>query len=86
MDTVSTTRRWKHIAALVNDGAELEIHGGGSHFRMASLCDESRNVCMFECGGMDFEAIMDHLEELAKRYVEENVATDEVNGSEHSVW
>ena len=40
---------------------------------------------MFDCGGMTFEAIMDHLEELATRYVDEGIVTDEVNGQEWSV-
>ena len=85
--TMSAPSRWPYLADLVSEGVELEIGGGGWHqLRIASLCDESRNVCMFECSGMAFEAIMDHLEELAERYVEEGIATDELNGSEHSVW
>ena len=81
-----TADRWKHVRDLVNDGVELQINGGGYALNIASLCDETRQVCMFHCGGMDFDTIMDHLEELAKRYVEEGIVTDEVNGSEHCAW
>ena len=42
-------------------------------------------MCMFHCGGTTFESVMDHLEELATRYAEEGIVTDEVNGQEWSV-
>ncbi len=71
---------WPNIKALVDDGATLEIHGG-DHFRdIASLCAEEQLICMFRCDSMRFEKIMARLEDLAKRYNEEGMVTDEVNG------
>jgi len=83
---VETRQRWHYVRQLVNDGASLDVNGGGSPLNIASLYHGEQQVCMFECSGMDFDAIMDHLEELAKRYEEDGIATDEVNGQEYSVW
>jgi hypothetical protein len=72
---------WPNLASLVDDGhAQVDINGGGYGLDIAA-----DQVCMFHCGGMTFEAIMDHLEELATRYVDEGIVTDEVNGQEWSV-
>jgi len=43
-------------------------------------------VCMIQSDGMSFDKIMNELEELAKRYHEEGIVTDEVNGSEYCIW
>jgi hypothetical protein len=72
--------RWEHVRRLVNDGANLDINGGGYGMHIASLYLEEELVCMFHCAGMAFDAIMDRLEELAKRFDEDGIATDEVNG------
>ena len=77
---------WAHVASLVtDDGATIDINGGGYGIDIAAIHLEADQVCMFHCGGMTFEAIMDHLEKLAARYVDEGVMTDEVNGQEWSV-
>ena len=77
--------RWHFIRQLVNGGASLDINGGGYHLNIAALYLDEQQVCMFECSGMDFDSIMDHIEELAKRFEEEGIATDELNGVEHSI-
>jgi len=75
------------LASLV-DGchAQVDINAGGYGLDIAAIHLEADQVCMFHCGGMSFEAILDHLEELATRYVDEGIVTDEVNGQEWSVW
>jgi len=78
--------RWPHVRKLVDYGATLEIHGGGHHLDIASLYADEQLVCMFLCGRMKFDQIMDHLDALAKRYNEEGMVSDEVNGSEYCVW
>ena len=78
---------WPNVARLVDDyHAQVDINGGGGYaLDIPAIHLEADQVCMFHCGGMTFEAIMDHLEELATRYVEEGIVTDEVNGQEWSV-
>lgn len=77
---------WPHVAGLVtDDGATIDINGGGYGLDIAAMHNGSSQVCIFHCGGMTFEAIMNHLESLATRYVEEGIVTDEVNGQEWSV-
>ena len=78
---------WPNLASLV-DGchAQVDINAGGYGLDIAAIHLEADQVCMFHCGGMSFEAILDHLEELATRYVDEGIVTDEVNGQEWSVW
>ncbi len=77
---------WPNLASLVDDcHAQVDINGGGYGLDIAAIHLEADQVCMFHCGGMTFEAIMDHLEELATRYVDEGIVTDEVNGQEWSV-
>ena len=78
-------QRWYYSRQLVNDGASLDINGGGHYLNIASLYHGEQQVCMFECSGLDFDAIMDHLDELGRRYEEEGIVTDEVNGQEDSV-
>jgi hypothetical protein len=78
-------QRWEHIRQLVNDGANLEINGGGYGMRIASLYLDEQQVCMFHCAGMDFDAIMDRLEELSQRFNDEGIVTDEINGSTYTI-
>ncbi len=81
-----TRHPWTHVARLVDGhGAQLDIHGGGYNMDIAAIHIGSDQVCMFECSGMEFVSIMDHLEQLATRYSEEGIVTDEVNGQEWSV-
>ena len=76
---------WPQVAGLVtDDGAQIDINGGGSGLDIAAIHIGSSQVCMFHCGGMIFEATMDYLESLATRYVEEGIVSDEVNGQEWS--
>jgi hypothetical protein len=77
--------RWEHIRQLVNDGANLEINGGGYGMHIASLYLHEQQVCMFHCASMDFDAIMHHLEECAKRFDEDGIVTDEIDGSTYSI-
>ncbi|MFW6119243.1 MAG: hypothetical protein ACOC7S_02820 [Planctomycetota bacterium] len=83
---MAESEMWAHVRQLVNEGATLDINGGGYHLNIASLYQGEQQVCMFMCREMGFDAIMDRLEKLAKRYCEEGVVTDEVNGTEHCVW
>ncbi|MFO7957344.1 MAG: hypothetical protein R6X33_09615 [Candidatus Brocadiia bacterium] len=76
---------WPYIGEVVNCGGTLKINDGGYTLKVASLYQDEQLVCMFECSGMDFERIMQRLEELARRYVEEGVATDAVNGTKYEV-
>jgi len=50
--------KWQHIRQLVDNGATLEINGGGYHLNIASLYEGEQLVCMFRCDYMDFDAIM----------------------------
>lgn len=77
---------WQCIREMVNDGASLGIERGDRHLNIASLYHGGQQICMFECSDMDFDAIMDHLDELAERYEEEGIVTDEVNGEEYPTW
>jgi len=77
--------RWQYLRQLVNAGANLDINGGGYHLNIASLYLDEQQVCMFECSGMNFDSIMDHIEELAKRFEEEGIVSDELNGTEYSI-
>ena len=78
-----TRHPWLHVAGLVSDdGATIDIYGGGYGPDIAAIHIGPEQVCMFDCGGMTLEAIMDHLESLARRYVEEDIVTDEINGQE----
>ena len=81
-----TKHAWPTVARLVDEyGAQVDINGGGYGIDIAAIHLEADQVCMFHCGEMTFEPIMDHLEELAARYVDEGIVTDEVNGQEWSV-
>ncbi len=81
-----TKHPWPTLARLVDDlGAQVDFNGGGYGLSIAAVHIGSGQVCMFDSSGMTFEAIMDHLEELATRYMDEGVVTDELNGEEWSV-
>lgn len=82
----SAATQWPNVKKLVDDGATLEIHGGGYHLDIASLQEGEQLVCMFTCNCMKFDEIMDRLDELAKRYNKEGIVSDKVNGSEYCVW
>lgn len=85
--TRGSPHAWPNVASLVDDcHAQVDINGGGYGLDIAAIYLEANHVCMFDCSGMTFEAIMDHLEELATRYVDEGIVTDEFNGQEWSVW
>jgi hypothetical protein len=73
---------WPNVRKVVDDGATLQVHGGGHFLDIASLYQEDQLICMFLCKRMRFDEIMDRLDVLAKRYNDEGKATDEVNGSE----
>jgi len=77
--------RWHYIRLLVNEGANLDINGGGYDLNIASLYLDDQQVCQFECSGMDFDSIMDHTEELAKRFEEDGIVSDELNGDKYSI-
>ncbi len=62
--------------------AHVDVNGGGYGLHIAGIHLEADPVCTYHCGGMTFESIMDHLEELSVRYVDEGIVTDEVNGQE----
>jgi hypothetical protein len=73
------------LAELVECGMQIDVNGGGYHLKIASLYDESGMICQFSSAGMSADAIFKKLEKLAVRFEEEGIATDEVNGTEHSV-
>jgi len=68
------------------DGAELTVSTQGYGVTVSALQRGSQMVCMIQSDGMSFDKIMNELEELAKRYHEEGIVTDEVNGSEYCIW
>jgi len=76
---------YPNLASLVDDGCNLEIHGGGYHFDLAAICEDERQICTFECSGMRVGQIFKKLEKLAKKYREEGVVSDLINGEEYRV-
>ena len=70
---------WPKVKGLVDDGATLQIHGGGHFLDIASLYQGEQLICMFHCERMGFVEIMDHLEELARQHNDKGVVSDEVN-------
>jgi hypothetical protein len=78
---------WPNVARLADDcHAQVDINGGGCSHDISVIHLEADQVCVFHCGGLSFEAIIDHCEELATRQVDEGIVTDDVNGQEWSVW
>ena len=73
------------LAELVEGGAHMEVNGGGYHLQIAALYEESQLICQFACSGMSPDAILEELNELALRYVEEGMVTDSLNGSEYCI-
>lgn len=78
--------QYQMVAALMENGVELQVNGGGYGLQIAGLHDEGGMICQFHCDGMSANEILDLLEELARRHEEEGIATDDVNGTEFSVW
>lgn len=78
--------RWGFIREVINQGGYLDLDTASYELRIAGLGDESDMICLFDCDGMKFDAIMDHLDELAKRYLEEGIVSDEFNGQVYSIW
>ena len=76
---------WASVEQVVNSGAELRVKDGSRNFKIASLYDGEQLICMFECKRMPFREIMDRLDALARRYVDEGIVTDEVDGAEYCV-
>lgn len=74
------------IAGLLADGATLDVNGGGYEFQIASLYDGSQAICQFVCSEMSADRVLSRLEELATRYKQEGIVTDDVNGTTYSVW
>jgi hypothetical protein len=74
-----------NVAKLLNDGGVLEIHGGIRGMKITSLCHYGELACMFPSKGQDADAVLQHLELLAGRYLSEAIVTDEVNGEEYCI-
>jgi len=53
---------------------------------ISSLEYDGQMVCTLMSDNMTFDAVVNRLDQLAKRYHEEGIVIDEVNGSEYSVW
>ncbi|TQE96493.1 MAG: hypothetical protein FKY71_16650 [Spiribacter salinus] len=79
-------KRWQHIADIIELGGHLTVASEGAFPVISNLECDGQMVCMLETSGMGFETIMDRIDELAKRFHEEGIATDEVNGDEFCVW
>jgi len=76
---------WASVEQVINSGGELRVKDGSRNFKIASLHDGEQLICMFECKRIPFRKIMDRLDALAKRYIDDGIVTDEVNGSEYCV-
>jgi len=77
---------WGFIREVINQGGYLDMNNTGYDLQTASIGDEYETICFFDCSGMKFDAIMDHLDELAKRYLQEGIVSDEFNGQVYSIW
>ena len=62
------------------------MNSDGLPFRIAGLFDGERMICQLNCDDMQVDEIFARLEELAARYESDGIATDEINGAEHSYW
>lgn len=83
---MSTEQVWPYIHETMKFGGHLTVATDSHDVTISSLDCDGQMVCMVSSDNMTFDAIMNHLDQLAKRYHEEGIATDEVNGSEYSVW
>ncbi len=81
----SAKQNWPYIDQTLDDGGQLTIATEGYGVVFSALLSGRDTVCMIKSDGISFDKIMNRLEELAQRYHEEGIATDEVNGSEYSV-
>jgi len=79
-------RRWQNIADTIDLGGSLTVTSESYNMAISNLECDGQMVCMLETSAMGFEAIMDRIDELAKRFHEEGIVTDEVNGEEFCVW
>jgi hypothetical protein len=77
---------YPNVAVLIGNGVECQVNAGGYDLQIAGLHDGSQTVCQFLSDGMSPDDIFAHLEALAIRYREEGIVTDEVNGTEYSIW
>ena len=82
----SAKQNWPYISQTLDDGAELTVSTQGYGITVSALQRGSQMVCMIQSDRMSFDEIMNELEELAQRYHEEGIVTDEVNGSEYCIW
>jgi hypothetical protein len=55
------------VAALLTDGAVLDIHAGGYPPRVVGMFAGSQIICQFECSEMSVDEVFSRLEELALR-------------------
>jgi hypothetical protein len=79
-------QRWQNIADTIDMGGSLTVTSEGYGVAISNLECDGQMVCMIESGGMGFEDIMNRIDELAKRFHEKGIVTDDVNGSEYCVW
>jgi hypothetical protein len=82
----SAKRSWPYIGQTLDDGGQLMIATEGYGVVFSALLSGRDTVCMIKSDGISFDKIMNRLEELAQRYHEEGIVTDEVNDSEYSAW
>lgn len=82
---MSTQQRWKYISETLEIGGILEVSTQSYGDVISSLVCDDELVCMFVSKNMTFDAIMDRLNLLARRYHDEGIVTDEVNGTEYSI-
>lgn len=83
---MSAQQQWPYIHETLEIGGSLDVSTQSYDVTISSLECDGQMVCMISSDNMTFDAIMDRLNQLAKRYHEEGIVTDEVNGSEYSVW
>lgn len=83
---MSAKQIWPYIHKTLELGGNLSVSTQNYDVMISSLDCDGQMVCMIESGQMSFDAIMDRLNELAKRFHEEGIVTDEMNGSEYCVW
>lgn len=73
--------RWVNIAEILDAGGKLHVVTQGHGACISSLESDGQMVCMTETAGAVFTSIMDEIEVMAKRFNEEGIVTDHVNGT-----
>jgi hypothetical protein len=77
---------WPNIAQIIDAGGQLHVVTHDYGTCISSLESDGQMVCMTQTNGENFTSVMDAIEAMAKRYNEEGIITDQVNGNEENAW